>query len=181
MFSYFEYKKYIVNIHISETLKFYAYRYYMSLKVIILFFKYISIKHQVLPTIYDSISNIRNKLFFHSYFNSEFKFMYSNNIHYFYNSYISNKIIRDYNLIYYNIITSLNSIYSDSMLIECNYKSISMSYNYTIVFDKLVTFPSNSSFKEVKNLKSIISLVIKSNTMNYYLNRLLFSHILLNV
>ena len=181
MFFYNEYNNYLVNIHINEKLKFYNFKYFLLLKPIVLLIKFIRIKFKVFNTIYDKKLFSVSKLFFYSYFNIPIKYLnISNNNYSCYSMVILNNFIYKYNIFYFFFISYLYEYFKNFFFIERSkkkkkFKTIKLNF-YT-----LKNTPSHKIFYELLNLNSYVNFSFKSNSNNFYLNKLLFSHTLFNI
>lgn len=183
MFLYKEYNKYLVQINISEKTKFYTYLYIMKLKKIVILLKYISIRYTVLPSMYSMISAVRNVLFFNNFLNYKLLFKYNNATKDFHKIYIGSNFIYKYNMFYFFYIGYLNKEYTDLFFLERKQKNIrtKLYTNYKISFYKLSNISTSAFFSEIKSVSSTVSICCYTNTNNYYLNKLFFSHTLLNL
>lgn len=190
MFFFNEYNNNIVNIHLNEKIKFYRFKYFSSLKPIILLIKYVRLKYKVFNNIYDKKMLIGNKLLFYYYFNIPNKFLnLSSNDHSSYSVVLFKNILYKYNLFYYFYISFLWKSYrqkfftetSKKLLLSKKYIRKSFSKSIKLVFHTFKDAPLNDIFLGLNKINAYINISLKSNTNNYFLNKVFYSHIFLNI
>lgn len=159
MFYYKEYTNYLVNINILEKLKFYTYKYFFTLKNIIILIKYIRIKYSVFSNnVFDRIELIKNNLFFYNFFKDILQFNQHNIDYDIFQIFIYSDIIYQLNISYYFIISYFNESFKSLLLMSIynthnnHYKTIQLNIN------KLKDSFSNDIFNELKTFNSFINI-----------------------
>lgn len=186
MFFYNEYNNHLISIHLNEKLKFYRFKYFLSLKSIILLIKYIRIKFKVFNDIYDKKLFICTKLLFYSYLNIPIKYLnMSENDHSCYSIVVLNNLLYKYNIFYFFFLSYSYEYFKNTFLVDTSKKKKKIKkHMYKIIklnFYTLNNSPSHEMFYELSSLNTFINITFKSNTNNYFFNKLLYSHTLLNI
>lgn len=190
MFFFNEYSNQIVNIHINEKIKFYRFKYFSSLKPIILLIKYVRLKYKVFNNIYDKKMLAGNKLLFYSYFNIPNKFLnLSSNDYSCYSLVLFKNLLYKYNFFYSFYISFLWKSYRQKFFTDIskkwllNNKNVRKSFSKSIklVFHTFKDAPLNDIFLGLHKINAYINVNFKSNSNNYFLNKVFYSHTFLNI
>lgn len=182
MFYYKESFHFLVNIHLNEKINFYTYKYFSLLKSILIFMKYIGVQYSVFNNnIFDRFTLMKNNLFFYSISMSSFSFKRDNIDYDIYNLFINSNNMYSYNIFYYFYICTLNNNFKNSLYMEGININSNLYKTLKINFNKFDKSPSNSIHFDVKTFNSFITSYIKTNSNNYYINKLFLSHTFINI
>jgi len=176
MFFYKEYNHYIININIQEKTRFYTYKYYNNIKSIIVLLQYIRFRYDILPSMYDNVTLVRNNLFFFSNLNSTLFFKRFNLNIDSYSVVCSKNKLYQYNILYYYLLSYFRKEFKDQRYMEIVKGNNNIYKNLKINFSKLLNVPANNMFNEVKTVNSFVNCLIQTNSSNYYINKLFYSH-----
>jgi len=184
MFFYRDYNNYIIDLHIYEKTIFYSYKYFYFFKNIILLIKYIKINYNIIPLILNTNIVLKNKLLFNSYFNNDLFFSHVNNSYNVYNIYIKDMFFYKYNVLYNFIISFFRNEFESKLLMELTHKNREFNFflsDLKVNITKLTNSNTHFIYDDIKNVNSLCSIVFKTNTSNFYFNKLFLSHTFFNI